>query len=291
MPIGMLDLSIVTDKLVRELNAAVASSDLFREAVRPTDPRATHDITVTGLAPDAARLEDGCQLSVYLFHVAPEAYNRNTYLREGTRARTVPELALPLTLHYLLTAHSAKSYVDEQRAMSIALKYIHEHPSMTGTVPVDGRTESFTMSLAAESVDEIGRIWQAINVPMRLSAVFRVSVVFVKPVARTVDPRPVERYVLDVEPLSQLPPTPVSASIAGSVITVTGSDFEDGELEVRFRGTTLSPSTGALADGQYRRLSSTQLELQPAPPLLPGRYPLWIGRRGLPVGEAWVEVP
>src|SRR5687768_4323117 len=139
MPIGILDLSMITDRLVRDLQRECnTGTQLWVEGGTPGNPAERATITVTGLAPDVARDEEGCQLSVYLFHVAPDAYNRNMYLRgDGTRARPVPELPLPLVLHYLVTAHSAKSYVDEQQAMSVALKWFHEHPSITATVPLD----------------------------------------------------------------------------------------------------------------------------------------------------------
>lgn len=292
MPIGLLDLSIVTDRIVRELKGAVAASRLWIEGGPPGSPATRVTVNVTGLAPDAVREESGCYLSVYLFHVSPEPYNRNTFLREGPRARAVPEMALALTLRYLVTAYSAKSYADEQQAMSIALKWFHEHPTVTSTVPLDGRTESFTLSMQPEPIDDIGRLWQAANISMRLATVYRASVVFIQPVENTKTPRPVEQVRLAVEPLATAPPLPGTAVIAGAVITVTGSEFvRRGVAEVRFAGRTLTAGAAPLAAASFRVVSETEVEMRPDPAPTRGRYPVWITRSDRSLVEAWLEVP
>ena len=65
--------------------------------------------------------------------------------------------------------------------MSIALKCFHDHPIVTATVSIDGRGEEFTLTMEPQSIDEIGRVWQAAARPLRLSAVYRASVIFLEP--------------------------------------------------------------------------------------------------------------
>src|SRR5207244_3883915 len=100
-------------------------------------------------------------------------------------ARSEPTLAtaqpLSLELYYLLTAFSRGAYIQEQQAMSIALKCFHEHPSITPMIAGVGRRQKFTLSMAVEGADEIGRLWQAITTSLRLSAIYKVTVVFLEP--------------------------------------------------------------------------------------------------------------
>jgi hypothetical protein len=72
MPLGLLDISIITNKLTGLLDAACISS--------PVRTAVPFDISVTGMAPDAIRDNgDGnCQLSLYLFHVAADRFQRNS---------------------------------------------------------------------------------------------------------------------------------------------------------------------------------------------------------------------
>src|SRR5215470_11898482 len=174
MTLGALDLSIVTDRIIDELEAAKTKTQLW------ADPADKFDINFTGLPPREARHGEICQVSVYLFHVTPQAAYRNTFPLGG-RARTVPQHPLALTLYYLLSAYAVGSAVHEQQAMSIALKCLHEHPFMTAVVPRETHVERFTLTLEPQSVDEIGRIWLALASPLSLSAVYRAEVVFLAP--------------------------------------------------------------------------------------------------------------
>ncbi|MBK8211889.1 MAG: DUF4255 domain-containing protein [Rhodospirillales bacterium] len=250
MALGMLDLSIVTDRLIEQLNGCTSASQLWLNATK-------FEIKYTGLAPDAARQGEGCQVSVYLFHVTVDKFHRNTFPTGGT-AQTIPEHPLALTLYYLLTAHSASDYIQEQRAMSIALKCFHEHPTVRAKVPIDAthdREEEFTLTIEPQTVDDIGRLWQAISSPMRLSAMYRASVVFLEPPPpRTPD---VVRHAPAFEPPYEIKvfeavPGPVVASAntdeTGFVaITIANAIFATGVTAVRLRALPLVETTSATA--------------------------------------------
>jgi len=62
---------------------------------------------------------------MYLFHVMADPSTRNTPLT-GTIARPNPSQALGLTLYYLLSAYARDNATQEQQAMSIGLKALHE---------------------------------------------------------------------------------------------------------------------------------------------------------------------
>src|SRR6266568_8267150 len=186
-PLGVVDLSIITDTLIGMLNACIADSPLWTSE---TPPVTRFQIDVTGAQPEAVRKEGNCQLSLYLFHVAQDKFQRNSPViperfqndpsKLGSRALKIPQQPLSLDLYYMLTAYADKSYVLEQQAMSIAMRCFYNTPIIKKVVQGNPQQE-FTLSMEVETADELGRLWQAFTIPFRLSVVYKVSVVFITP--------------------------------------------------------------------------------------------------------------
>ena len=142
--IGLLDLSIVTDRLVTLLKNAMAASPLGL----------AFPINISGSAPDSVRQSGICELSLYLFHIAADKYQRNSPVtpprlpppfpadpRAQTQVPVIPFQPLSLDLFYLLTAFAATDYVHEQQVMSVALKCFHENPIVRTNVTIEGNTD------------------------------------------------------------------------------------------------------------------------------------------------------
>jgi hypothetical protein len=173
------DLSNVTHVIKGLLESAV-------ESAGPPPPH-QHAIKVYCDSPEAVRHSDGhCHLTIYLLHVGRDPFWRNAPV-EGPRPQTNASQPLSLNLSYLLTSWCDKNFASEQRAMSIALRAIHGHSIVTPeliaaeTPPVWLSSGEFTMSIEADSIEEMSRLWQAFTVPMRLSALIKVGVIFVDP--------------------------------------------------------------------------------------------------------------
>src|SRR6266700_7900652 len=156
--LGVLDLSIITDTLIEQLKSCIQDSPLWATEVPPVITPPT--IAVTGAQPEAVRKEGNCQLSLYLFHVAQDKFQRNSPVM-GPRSSVIPQQPLSLDLYYLLTAYAGKNYTQEQQAMSIALRCFYNKPIIKTVVQGDPHQE-FTLSMEVESADELGRLWQAI---------------------------------------------------------------------------------------------------------------------------------
>ncbi|MEH2028388.1 MAG: DUF4255 domain-containing protein [Nostoc sp.] len=238
MPLGLLDLSIVTDRLISLLNASVQSSQLWSEETTPPDgtptginPGQRFDINVTGLPPDEIRSLTGCQLNLYLFHVVQDSFQRNSPVtgpwttppvtdptKTTTRVPPIPYQPLSLDLYYLLTAYAKGSYIQEQQAMSIALKCFHENPIVRSTVPIDNRVEEFCLTMEVESVLEAGRLWQAITSSLRLSLIYKVSVIFIEPKLPPPLAKQVQTVNLAVSPASL--PFAAAGQVIGTYIKV-----------------------------------------------------------------------
>lgn len=211
MTIGLLDLSIVSDRLIALLTQSVQNSLLWAGTSGQQ-----FDITVTGFPPDKIRTltEGDCYLSLYLFHISQDSFQRNSPVtgpwasppltdptKTTTRVPATPFQPLSLDLHYILTAYANDgSYIKEQQAMSIALKCFHEHPIVRATVPVNSRIEEFCLTMETESADEVGRLWQALSTSLRLSVIYKASVIFIEPPSPPSLVKPVETFDLEVSP-------------------------------------------------------------------------------------------
>lgn len=236
--IGMFDLSIVTDALIAQIDADIGTSALWGGGGAP------FPLTVSGSMPEAVRAEGGCQLSLYLFHVSQDPHNLNTPLNRPyydqaaplpPSSYRIPFLPQALDLHYLLTAYADRSYVEEQQAMSVAMRSIYEHPTVRKTVLLHGQnvTNEFSVTMTVETSDELGRLWQAVSAPMRLCAVYRASVVFLAPESDVRQPAPeVERVVVTAPPaelpmqeLGQVTGTSIAESIDLPSGTVSAFDL------------------------------------------------------------------
>jgi Pvc16 N-terminal domain len=294
--VGLLDLSIVTDQLLDHLRKAKDDSALWEEeptaatGASPSDdevpagdqtPQTEFNIVFTGQPPDAAReLAGTCKVSLYLFHVAADKFYRNTFpadwramepealedsknlVKKGeTRARQGAQQPLALTLYYLLSAHS-DSYIQEQQAMSIALKCFHDRSVVTAFVPMTAptpkRPNEFTITLEAQSIDEIGRLWQSMASALRLSAVYRASVIFLEPKAPTKSVEPVKKWTQAAYPQFVVTSANITAS---GLVTVRGNRFKDPSLKVSLAGREIA-ATDPETFGTYHVVDENQLLLQ-----------------------------
>jgi len=183
---------------------------LLQTALNNASPSASN-IKISCNSPDSARQSDGyCHLTLYLLHVGRDPYWRNTPVN-GPRPQLNSAQPLSLNLSYLLTAWHDTDFASEQRAMSIALQAIHSQPIVTQTIiQQDSLTQwlpdgEFTLSIEADTIEEMSRLWQAITAPIRLSALIRAGVVFISPAA--------------TQPTPALPPTVANLALSPEPMT------------------------------------------------------------------------
>jgi hypothetical protein len=160
------DLSGITELLTTQLTNAVKASPLYVQQ--------PFQFEVSGLMPAVSRTDGVTVMSLYLLHVSRDPYWRNTPV-QGLRAQLNQSQPLSLSLSYLLTSYSEKNWQMEQYLMSVALAYFHANPIYTTS------SAEFTITVEADTIEEMSRLWQAITVPIRLSSMFRVAVVFLNP--------------------------------------------------------------------------------------------------------------
>jgi hypothetical protein len=177
------DLSAVTDSLIGLVKNQWSSAPLWTEVSGPP-PSPTFTPNFSGLAPDAVLKEAGPQLSLYLYHVetnnAQEALFWQPQMMDDTGGEPTRLLPLALDLYYLLFAWSESSYIEEQEAMSIAMRIYHANPIVRSGA---GAAVPWELCLTVEhrSYDELSRLWQATTAPLRMSVVYRAAVAFIEP--------------------------------------------------------------------------------------------------------------
>lgn len=262
-PMGVLDLSLITETLLDLLNN------------RFTDPQfwdrigiSLFNVRISGFAPDSIRKSGDCELSLFLFHVSPDRTQRNSAVT-GARRRVplVPFQPLSLDLYYLLSTYSETNWRQEQQAMGIAMRCFHEIPvlRLTASIPQGGGVtnvpEEFSLTMEVESVDELSRLWQAMTVPMRLGAVYKVSVVFITPEGSPPPAKAVTDVNLNVIPTA-LPAQ--AGQVFGTTINVVfiGPDDVPADPKRRHRQPlNLSPAT--VAAGQALTLYGANMNTAP----------------------------
>jgi hypothetical protein len=179
------DLSIVTDALRDILTDALATSPLFGGVPAP------FSVAISSQHPDSEVSGADVDLNLFLFHVAENKHVRNQFWTHnaisgqpaGTPRQPVAFEPLCLDLWYVLSALAEGSYQQEQQVMSIALRAFHQQPTVRLATPTPTGVPESQVSLTMDTPtpDELSRFWQALGVPLRMTAHYRASVALLMP--------------------------------------------------------------------------------------------------------------
>jgi len=142
-------------------------------------------------------------LSVWLYRVVRDEARLNDAPQvrplPGGRVEIIPA-PLPLRLHYLITPLSDDSPETEQRILGRVLQLLHSVPILSGAAlrgDLAGSDTEVHARLEALSLDEIARVWEALEGSYQLSVSYEVSLARIDSIA---DPRrgaPVESAQID----------------------------------------------------------------------------------------------
>jgi hypothetical protein len=249
----------------------------------------TGPVNVSAKPPDRVTPSGGTdlnQLNLFLYHVAPNPGWRNTALpsRDGEGARlTNPPLALDL--FYLLTAYGEKDFQAEI-LLGYAMQLFHETPVLTRDAirtalggspkPVVGTVlpQTFQTLVAADladqveqikiipqamSIEEMSKLWTALQTSYRPTAAYQVSVVLIESRRPTRQTFPVRERILEVVPFQR----PVIESIesdagpnepitAKSTIIIKGRQLRGAITSVLIDGSKFIPAPSVLGDNEIK---------------------------------------
>jgi hypothetical protein len=202
-------------------------------------------------------------ISFYLFHVQESSHYKN-FPAPGNDNPPVNYTPMALNLFYQLSANSIddnndQDAYDEQNLMSVAMKALHDHSQIQ--ITPSGKKINIKITLQTLSPSESVQYWAAAESPVRLSAYYEVSVVFLEPEKQlsyagrvlsygnfifvrnapqiTVSENIIE-YLLPgeitarqvkIQP-AQAPPAFIAPAPIGSVVSFLGTGFNGGTLQL-----------------------------------------------------------
>jgi uncharacterized protein DUF4255 len=154
----------------------LAIRDLLLQALHAVRGIPANSFSVYVGPPDAGRMDD--ELILFLLRINPNADLRNADLaRSGTAG---PDAALPLDLHYLVTAGSPANITSTEGLTRLghAIRAIESASPLS--VPSHGQ-DAVWLSLEPMSTEELSRIWGLFpNYNCRTSFVFRAGPVWIE---------------------------------------------------------------------------------------------------------------
>jgi hypothetical protein len=158
--------------------------------------------------------DNGAQgLSVWLYRVMRDEQRLNLP-PERIGPNRVRRRPLPVRLHYLITpiisTDQQTSPETEQAILGKVLQAFHDYPKLRGTHlqdDLEGTTVELNIRLEPMSLEEVTRVWDALDRSYQLSVSYEVSVVYIQSEREADDVAPVEvvlpEYGLIVSPESR----------------------------------------------------------------------------------------
>ena len=176
---AVLDLADVTRSLITLLRQSFVVSPAWTMAIPAVLPEPPNRLTGDGIG-------------LYLYHVQENTVYSN-FPTDGSDRPPVRFLPMALNLYYQLSAHNTADpgAFNEQLLMSVAMKAFHDYPFIDDNTQVNsitvfepairGKDNRFKVMLQPIVYNEAVNNWTSGEVPIRLSAYYEVSVVFLEP--------------------------------------------------------------------------------------------------------------
>lgn len=223
------------------------------------------DISVTiGLPPKDEDIASGdARVNLFLYRITENGFLKNQQIPgHGGNPNGYGHPPLALNLHYLLTAYGLTSTAGQddvqddrtaQQLLGSAMRILHDTPIVTrelADIPeLNNAFEKAKLSLEPLTIEDVSKVWTALNRPYRLSAAYEASVVQIEsgepdPHPRRVGeapagPHPVVIPAVSatiVEVRSAVRPGPYAK--AGEEVVVTGRNLAIDQVAATIGGVT-----------------------------------------------------
>jgi Pvc16 N-terminal domain len=231
-------------------------------------------VNVTSLPIDKTRAGvnvNSNQLNLYLYQTLPNAAWRNMDQPGVVRMGETGNPPLALNLHYLFTAFGVdNSEILSQRILGTAMSVLHERPlldtsdlknALPGVDPGD-QIERVRFSPQPLSLEEISKLWTALQTQYRLSTTYLATVVLIDSQQPAKTPLPVlARGKGDLGVFSTTSPSPELSDVVpagalpsvqlGTDVTLEGDNLVGSGITASFTNPllaapiTIAPTTGS----------------------------------------------
>ncbi len=200
-------------------------------------------LTITIATPDEEISSGTNRINLFLYQIVENAQlkNQDWQMSSPTQMKPPP---LSLNLFYLLTPYpqNPEDYTNAHLILGEAMRVIFDHPILT-SVYLTEAVEEVKIILNPINIDELTKIWSAINKPYRLSVSYEVSVVQIDSSAATREIKLVKERKVEVKSYSGPPEikkiNPESGKI-GDTVSIIGSNLMGESIEVKVGGRTAS---------------------------------------------------
>jgi hypothetical protein len=147
------------------------------------DPQfANSSVPVSLLSPKAIRDPgspvSGSSVSVWLYRVKRDEYTLNNR-PERTVPNRIPRPPIPVTLYYLITPMN-EDPESQQVVLGKVVQVFNDHAILRGSdlqEGLRGGTEELRLSMETLTLEELTRVWHALEEPYQLSVSYLVQVV------------------------------------------------------------------------------------------------------------------
>ncbi|MBN2440636.1 MAG: DUF4255 domain-containing protein [Spirochaetales bacterium] len=141
------------------------------------------------------------RLTLFLYQIVENAYTKNQPMR-NTGAGSVRQPPLSLNLYYLITPYAGEPPYDSEVEKNILLgkvmQIIYDNAILKGTILSDAMKEVsleydninyICFSLNPISLDDLTKLWNALDMPMQLSVAYEVRIAFIESERKEKRPR------------------------------------------------------------------------------------------------------
>lgn len=139
-------------------------------------------VAATLLSPKAVREPDSpassASVSIWLYRVTRNEHMLNTR-PDRTIPNQIPRPPIPVNLYYLITPMNEDPEA-QQTVLGKVLQVFNDHPILRGSdlqVSLSGGTEELRLILETLTLEELTRVWDALQEPYQLSVSYLVQVV------------------------------------------------------------------------------------------------------------------
>jgi hypothetical protein len=145
------------------------------------------------ISPREARENDSLKLSLWLYQVTENEFLKNQPPARLNNSNPLQEVKPPLALnlYYLMTPNKSNAE-KELEILGFVMRVLYDNPTVYINAPQDGVFEELRLILCRLNLEELTRIWEALQEPYRLSVCYKVTVVRVDSAAVSQKARVVE---------------------------------------------------------------------------------------------------
>ncbi|RYE87731.1 MAG: DUF4255 domain-containing protein [Hyphomicrobiales bacterium] len=271
------------------------------------------DLEVTTQPLDIARKNvTKAQLNLFLYQTVVNGAWRNMDMPRQVRPGETGAPALPLNLHYLVTAYGRGESDNDavsHRVLGGAMSVLHDHPVLSRGEIGDAllhndlgeQFERLRVTPLPMPLDEMSKLWTVFQTQYRISAAYEVTVLLIDSRAPVKAPLPVlqrgegDRGVTTVgglapSPREIRPPNAQPAARLGEDIAIAGEQLTIADATVRFTNARLAqpielvPSLGAKPGELHVHLPSKTEDTSALSRWAPGFYTvaLVVKKTGVP---------